>query len=449
MPRYTYLSAPSGPFVQGTQFIYDDNIVQNGLTGMYRPLAASDLGGPGGGISIGDGANLDAFSRLRTSEGLSLFDSSFKYDLRPLLFYQVSGNGGSISHDPQKVSAVLSVGTLSGSSAILQSKQYHRYLPGKSQFIVTSQVPGAPVANVVKRFGYFDASNGIFFEQNGTTDIAFVIRSGVSGSIVDRRVVQSGWNLDKLDGTGPSRIRLDLSKAQIFIADLQWLAMGRVRVGFDINGQIVYCHEFLNANNLDVPYMQTAHLPIRWEVNNSAASAGGSMLATCAAVQSEGGLEKDEGFTFSVSTPATIATNDTTRTILLAIRPTTGYYGKVNRVLIQPQNSSVLAGNNPVIVEAWYNPTFNGGGAWQQANQFSAVEWGTGQSYSDLGTKISTYFVGSSNANQGDAVNAMPSRRFPLVVDVSGYNPIALAITAKSNFSNSACHAEIEWAELP
>jgi hypothetical protein len=416
---------------------------------MYRPLAASDLGGPGGGINIGDGANLDAFSRLRTSEGLSLFDSSFKYNINPLLFYQVSGNGGSISHDPQKVSAVLSVGTLSGSNAILQSKQYHRYLPGKSQFIVTSQVPGAPVANVVKRFGYFDASNGIFFEQNGTTDIAFVIRSGVSGSIVDRRVVQSSWNLDKLDGTGPSRIRLDLSKAQIFIADLQWLAMGRVRVGFDINGEIIYCHEFLNANNLDVPYMQSANLPIRWEVNNSAASAGGSMLATCAAVQSEGGLEKDEGFTFSVSTPATITTNDTTRTILLAIRPATGYHGKVNRVLIQPQNSSVLAGNNPVIVEAWYNPRFNAGGSFQQVNQFSAVEWGTGQTYADLGTRIATYFVGSSNANQGDAINTMPSRRFPLVVDVTGHNPIALAITAKSTFSNSACHAEIEWSELP
>ena len=448
MPRYTYLSAPSGPFVQGTQFIYDDNIVQNGLTGMYRPLAASDFGGPGGGISIGDGANLDAFSRLRTSEGISLFDSNFKYDLRPLIFYQVSGDGGSIAHDPQRVSAVLSVNTVSGSNAILQSKQYSRYLPGKSQFIVTSQVPGAAVANVVKRFGYFDASNGIFFEQNGTTDIAFVIRSSVSGIPVDRRVAQSNWNMDKLDGTGTSRIRLDVSKSQIFIADLQWLAMGRVRVGFDIDGQIIYCHEFLNANNLDVPYMQTANLPIRWEIRNSAASAGGSMLATCAAVQSEGGIEKDEGFTFSASTPTTVAANDATRTVLLSIRPTTGYQGKVNRVLIQPQSTSVLAGNNPVVVETWYNSSLNGG-VWTQANPFSAIEWGTGQGYTDLGTKISTYFVGSSNANQGDAVNSIPSRRFPLVIDVSGYNPIPLTITAKTTASNSACYAEIEWAELP
>lgn len=449
MPRYTYLHSPSGPFVQGTQFIYDDNIVMNGTTGMYRPLAASDLGGSSaGGVSIADGANVDAFSRLRVSEGLSLFDSSFKYDLRPLTFFQYSGNGGSISHDPAKVSAVLSVNTTSGSYAILQSKQYSRYLPGKSQLIVTSQVPGAAVANVVKRFGYFDGDNGIFFEQNGTTDIAFVIRSSTSGVVSERRVTQANWNIDKLNGTGASRITLDLSKAQICIIDLQWLAMGRVRCGFDMDGVIIYCHEFLNANNLDVPYMQTAHLPIRWEIRNSNISSGASMLATCSSVQSEGGLEKDDGFTFSASTPTTIAANDVSRTVLLAIRPTTGYQGKVNRVLIQPHSTSVLAGNNPVVVETWYNPTFNGG-VWTSANQFSAVEWGTGQSYTDLGTKISTYFVGSSNANQGDAINTIPSRRFPLVLDISGYNPIALAITAKTTASNSACYAEIEWAELP
>ena len=38
--------------------------------------------------------------------------------------------------------------------------------------------------------------------------------------------------------------------------------MGRVRCGFDVAGVIYYAHEFLNANVLAVPYMQTASLPI-------------------------------------------------------------------------------------------------------------------------------------------------------------------------------------------
>lgn len=440
---YNLLSAPAGPFTQGVQYLYDPNLVQNNTTGMFRPVTVGDVSS----VGIGDGANLDAFSRLRVSDTVSLFDSSFKYDLRPLLFYTTLVDGSSVTHDYNKAAATMTVGTGSTAKAQIQSKLYIRYVPAKSQFIAMTQIFGAGVANVVKRAGYFDDRDGIYFEQNGTTDIAVCIRTSTSGTPSDAaRVAQSNWNVDKLDGTGPSRVKLDLSKAQILVIDFQWLGMGRVRIGFDIDGKILYCHEFLNANNLAVPYMQTSNLPVRWEIFNIGVSAGATMYATCSSVQSEGGTEPDKGFYYSASTPEEIAL-DVNRKIILAIRPTTGYNGRINRVQIQPQGIETLGGLNPLIVETWYNPTLSGG-TWTAANQYSAVEWGTGQTASDLGTKIATVFVGTSNANQGADSTVFSSRRFPLCLDVSGYNPIALAITARSTNSNSSCWGEIEWSEL-
>ena len=76
----------------------------------------------------------------------------------------------------------------------------------------------------------------------------FVRRTFVSGSAVDAdEIAQSDWNTDKLDGTGPSGIILDESKAQILWWDFEWLGVGTVRCGFVIDGLFRTCHVFNHA----------------------------------------------------------------------------------------------------------------------------------------------------------------------------------------------------------
>lgn len=112
-----------------------------------------------------------------------------------------------------------------------------------------------------KRVGYFDDDSGIYLEvYNGSVKV--VIRSKVSGSVVNTEVAQANWNLDKLDGSGPSRATLDITKAQILMIDLQWLGVGRVRIGFVVNGVTYYVHQFLHANKISTVYMSNANF--RW-----------------------------------------------------------------------------------------------------------------------------------------------------------------------------------------
>jgi hypothetical protein len=94
-------------------------------------------------------------------------------------------------------------------------------------------------ANLRQRVGYFDPNNGLFLQRNGT-ELSFIIRTYTGGSADDtRKVVQSAWNGDKLDGSGASGITLDTTKAQILFADFEWLGVGSVRVGFVIDGQYI------------------------------------------------------------------------------------------------------------------------------------------------------------------------------------------------------------------
>jgi hypothetical protein len=276
-----------------------------------------------------DSANLDAFSRVRVSQPISIFNSHNSYGLDSDIWETISnGAGSSSTYFPNENSTSMAVGTVSGEYIIRQTYRYFPYTPGKSQLIVMTGVLGVGNSNVTKRIGYFDNSNGLFFELEGTT-LKVVKRSFVTGSAVDSFVSQVDWNIDKFDGTGPSGAILDVTKAQIFIIDFQWLGVGRVRFGFDIDGVIYYCHQMLHANSTTAVYMTTATLPLRYEIVNTGVSIGSSLKVICSSVTSEGGIIP-EGEVFSVSS-GIVSRSITTRSPIFAERMKETLNSKVNR----------------------------------------------------------------------------------------------------------------------
>ena len=83
------------------------------------------------------------------------------------------------------------------------------------------------------------------------------------------RFNQEDFNLDKLDGTGPSGYTIDLNKMQMLYFDYSWYGAGRVRWGVRAtDGSIIFCHQMKNNNvNLEA-YMRSGNLPARFEVMN-------------------------------------------------------------------------------------------------------------------------------------------------------------------------------------
>ena len=241
-------------------------------------------------ISGGDGSTAyDAFGRLRVSNPLTIFDSKNILSKNNLFDESTTGSA-TVTYTANKSTVNLNCTEASGDKVIRQSKRVMSYQPGKSLLIFNTFVMETQTENLEQRVGTFDANNGIFFEDTGT-GYQIVRRTYTSGSAVDNDVAQANWNGDKLDGTGPSGYTLDPTKATILFTDYEWLGMGSVRVGFIIDGKYIVAHTFLNANNLDTVYMQTANLPIRYEIEVTSALTAGTytLQQVCSSAISEGG----------------------------------------------------------------------------------------------------------------------------------------------------------------
>jgi len=83
------------------------------------------------------------------------------------------------------------------------------------------------------------------------------------------KVPQSQWNIDKMDGTGPSGYVLNPARMQMVYIDYTWYGAGFIRFGFRaVDGNIYYCHKMPNNNTNTEAYMRSGNLPARYEAVN-------------------------------------------------------------------------------------------------------------------------------------------------------------------------------------
>lgn len=394
---------------------------------------------------IGDSSNLDAFSRLRVSEVSTLFDSQLQYGLMSLFWNQSITGNATITHLPNESSARLRCTTTSGDKAIRQTKRYIRYQPGKSQLIAITTVMGSKKTNVRQRIGLFDNLNGLFFEQD-ENNLKVVRRSNTSGSPVDVSIDQSNWNIDKLDGTGRSGFTLDMSKSQILIIDYQWLGVGRVRYGFDINGVIYYCHEMVHANNLSTVYMSTPNLPVRYEIENIGISQSNTdMIQICSSVVSEGGFADERGITHSFSNGInTIGV--TTRRPILSVRPKITFNSTINRSEILPINFDIFASGN----SAFYEIIINGDistASWIDGGVNSVCEYDVSSTTITGGEVIESGFIPAS-ASIREAFNSSLISKLALTNNLTGNSTDTISIVITSFAGTTTVSGELTLKEL-
>jgi hypothetical protein len=320
----------------------------------------------------------DAFGRLRTSEPHTLGDYKHLFAIDPDFLNVEVGIGATVIYDLNQAAAILNSGTDDNGLCIHQTRRYHHYMPGKSQLIFSSFAFGEEQQNVFKRTGYFDDRDGIFFEQEPDGTLNFVIRSFVSREAVDRKVPQSEWNTDKLDGTGPSGFTLDITKTQLFFTDFEWLGVGRVRCGFSMDGKNIISHEFYNSNILDTVYMSNPNLPVRCEIKNvgTQVGVGGSFLQICATVVSEGGYS-EVGREFSQVTPLRTVGIGLTVPII-SIRLKNSFKDYPNRATVKLEDISVISVGDNIryeVIKIQNSSGFTTTGTWISENDESVVEY--------------------------------------------------------------------------
>ena len=247
-----------------------------GSTGAIGPIGATGVtgatGAPGtiepNATIVGVGPNVSSqFNELRTSEKTPIIELTSVYglsNLRDIVLTLGDATVGSNNTEFQLTT------TISGSDiAILQSSERGRYESGLAGEIgIGARLPASPTGAQVVRWGAFDDQNGLFFGQSVVNGIFVAIRR----ASVDTIIPQTSWNVDKLDGTGPSGAMLSLSKGNIFQIVFTWYGYGVIEFRVVIPDPATLAQEVITVHRFS-PNGQTSladpNLPLRAEIFNN------------------------------------------------------------------------------------------------------------------------------------------------------------------------------------
>ena len=387
---------------------------------------------------------IDAFGRQRVSEPFTVFDNTFRYgDDTRIWGISTAGSGSS---DPleNESSIQMSVTDASGDRVYRETKRVFQYQPGKSQLIMNTFVMNEGKANLRQRVGYFGNENGIFLELDGTTT-NIVKRDYLTSAPNDTQIAQSSWNVDPLDGTGPSGVTLDMTKAQIFWIDMEWLGVGSVRTGFVINGQFLVAHIFHHANSIASVYMTTASLPIRYEIENTGATSGSSVMKQiCSTVQSEGGYTPRTESRAASTALAGLALSNSVPKPLVSIRL------KADRqdAIVVPTYIDMYGIDNAPFRWALYQDTTITTGSWVSAGAESAVQYNVTATDTVTGRKIMEgTIIGAAKGGANTIFLDNLNHSLQLKRDIDGTPEVfTLAMTATTNSDEAL--GTVAWQEF-
>lgn len=382
---------------------------ESNLLNVHKAMEYNALGEPVLRTTLKVGQT-DAFGRIRMSSPFTLGDYKHLYGLDPN-FIDYTVNGGTVAFQANKACARLTTTNNSSSRVVHQTKFYHHYMPGKSQQILSSFNFYAATANVTKRTGYFDDSNGVFFEQAGDGTLSWVIRSYTSGAPQEVRKTQSEWNIDSCNGQGGSLFAIDMTKTQLSFIEFQWLGVGSVTVGFVHDGAYIPCHMFHHSNELPTVYMSNPNLPVRCEIVNTGTTTGAFFDQICSTVISEGGYV-EAGQDWSVSSPAARTMNDGTTVPVMAIRLKNTFKSYLNRMIVRMGNVNVFATQENMewkLIKLPNTSALTTASSWVSVNDNSGVEYNVSATDFTGGEQIDGGYISATTQGSQKSAGAPPS----------------------------------------
>ena len=216
------------------------------------------------------GPSVDSqFNELRVANKFPIVELTSVYgisDLRDVI--TTVGSGTVTSNDTEYVVSTTSDGT---DVAILESVLKGRYEPGfAGEAGIGVRFPAMPIGNQIARWGMFDDQNGAFFGVT-STDIFVAVRRGGVDTIIN----QSAWNVDRMDGTGPSGTTLSLDKGNIYQIVFTWYGYGVIEFRVVVPNPTTLAQEVITVNRY-VPFGETSIIdpnqPLRAEITNNGTS---------------------------------------------------------------------------------------------------------------------------------------------------------------------------------
>jgi len=433
--------------------------------------------------NIFDEANqyiLDAFGKIRVTTPTTLLDIRFPG--------QNDGSANFLTNNLQIDSffngsysgvynnSKLLIEALGAGYYISQSRIFCTYQPGKSLLVMESGIlyPGNDAYTT--RIGYFNniypvvsndlsVRNGLYF-QHSQGIYSVNITNYTTGTPTTNSIIQSDWNIDKMDGTGISGLNLNFSKTQLFVIDMEWLGVGKIRFGFYAYGKIQYCHQVNNINILTSPYTSSINLPICYSIHNTQSTdvSANNFTQICSTVISEGGYTP-LGKPFSISNQNVPVAISNTELPLLFLRGGGGNYYHQN--IIPTSLTAISSSTNDFILYrlrlylAGDSPVTGGSITWKpvNVNGYSVCEYsatldpssgytGTFQTSSSI-IIDENYFYGRGTNSFNPLGDIFSNQVLQITSNIENISDILVLTCVKiGSSSSSSLYGVLQWQEI-
>ena len=228
-------------------------LVGKTIAGNYENLTVEEVAG-----------NRSLFGELITTERTPLIEINPALGLSVLRDLTSVAGTGTVTNAAGEF--LVSTGATTASTSQLETIESGRYYPGTaSQAGLGIRVPDTYTGTAYAEWGYFGPTDGFGFGTDATDNYIFYTRASSQ-----TKVYQTAWNVDPMDGTGPSKATLDMSKGNIYQINYSWYGYGVIEwyvVTDNITGKqspvLVHRYRPVSENSIQNP-----NQPITVKVDN-------------------------------------------------------------------------------------------------------------------------------------------------------------------------------------
>lgn len=394
--------------------------------------------------NVWDRYHLTPFGQLRTAGSFTLGSFVQRYGFDTAFMTKAETAGGTVAGVPNHSSTILNV-VAGGDRAQQATRERFVYRPGHAtRWLMTCVLDTVATADLTRRWGQFDTNDGLFFKcVDGAVSV--VTRSSTSGTPVETAIAQASWNVDPLDGTGPSGKTLDCAKLNIYEVVYEWLGAGLV--WWFINGDLVHVDN--NPATYLFPYMKTAILPLQWDVQSTGGA--GTLELVCASIASEGESDAHSpALGFGAVTPAAHSVPTTPGEALISLRPAATYNSVTNRGHLLPVKA-IIANDvgSRALVKVVLNPTSLTGASWASAASGSIAEVDTTATTFSGGVVLGAKVVDANNTEELDLTPFFSHIGRKLLIDsLTGVADVLSIIGFDLVSGTTDLFATLEWGEV-
>lgn len=249
------------------------------------------------------------------------------------------------------------------------------------------------------------AKSGAYTLSSASTAVGTFAQDLAGVTTTSTAVAQTAWNVDTMDGSGPSGITLDPTKGNVYQIRYQWLGFGMMTFGIQDSdvGAFQTVHQIKYANSNTIPSVQNPTLPICVQAKNTS-NTSDMVIKTASLAGFTEGRDEELGVMTGASAQNTGVTS--TEIPILSVRSKVVFQSVLNRSKIKILTGTVSTDATKTIsIRVLINPTLTGSSWADLSTNTSVVQIDTTATACAGGTEVFVFNMGKTDTQ---------------IVDVSG-----------------------------